>query len=261
MMTILQTMQHQVLLQCEEQRQQREDTRQLIAAMTEANKKRPPTLPPISDIKHLEQELRRFKLHMDVHKVSRAKWPIELQAIFKGDALDAFLAVPASDANSYDAVKDALLIHAGISPTDRLQRLLHFNPCRGATAAQFFGVAKDILNNLQRNLTTKQFIDQLALEFTYRAAQPHITSFVHALHQPKPIEAICELDQYVVARDQDHDKIWKRVSINHQAQWPQMTSHTLHYEQTQSPPTSFNLSHQPDRALTASTKKETSSYK
>ena len=44
LMTILQTMQHQVLLQCEEQRQQREDTRQLIAAMTEANKKRPPTL-------------------------------------------------------------------------------------------------------------------------------------------------------------------------------------------------------------------------
>ena len=34
LMTILQTMQHRVLLQCEEQRQQREDTRQLIAAMT-----------------------------------------------------------------------------------------------------------------------------------------------------------------------------------------------------------------------------------
>ena len=39
LMTILQTKQHQVLLQCEEQLQQREDTRQLITAMTEANKK------------------------------------------------------------------------------------------------------------------------------------------------------------------------------------------------------------------------------
>ena len=123
---------------------------------------------------------------MDAHKVSRAKWPIELQAILKGDALDAFLAVPASDANSYDVVKDALLIHAGISPTDCLQRLLHFNPRRGATAAQFFSMAKYILINLQRNLTTEQFIDQLVLEFTYRAAQPHITSFVRALHRPKP---------------------------------------------------------------------------
>ena len=108
----------------------------------------------------------------------------------KGDALDAFLAVPASDANSYDAVKDALLIHAGISPTDRLQRLLHFNPRRGAMAAQFYGMVEDILNNLQRNLTTEQLIDQLALEFSYRATQRHITSFVRTLHRPKPIEAI-----------------------------------------------------------------------
>ena len=54
-----------------------------------------------------------------------------------GDALEAFLAIPASDAISYVAVKDTLLIHAGISPTDRLQCLLHFNPCRGAMAAVF----------------------------------------------------------------------------------------------------------------------------
>ena len=62
------------------------------------------------------------------------------------------------------------------------------------------------------------YTDQLVLELTYRAAQPHITSFVRVLHRPKPIEAIRELDQYVVARDQDHDKIWKHANIKLQAQ-------------------------------------------
>ena len=80
---------------------------------------------------------------MDVYKVPHTKWSTELQAILKGDALYAFLAVPPDDVGCYNTVKTALLVHAGVAPTDGLQRLLHFSPCSGATDAQFFATAKD----------------------------------------------------------------------------------------------------------------------
>ena len=67
---------------------------QLGAALKEAKQTKSPILPPISDVKHLEQELHDFELHMDVYKLPCAKWTTKLQAILKGDALDAFLAVP-----------------------------------------------------------------------------------------------------------------------------------------------------------------------
>ena len=122
------------------------------------------------------------------------KWPSGLQAILKGDVLDAYLAKPVTIPSNYEVIKTVLLLQAGVSHNDHVQRLLHFNPRHGYTTAQYFSNSKDFLTNLSSSLTKDQFIDLLSLEFTYRAIQPHIVSFVHTLHRPTPLDSIREID-------------------------------------------------------------------
>ena len=72
---------------------------------------------------------------MSVYGMPTDKWPFELHAILKGDVLDAYLAIPVTNPSNYEVIKTALLVQAGVLPNDRLQRLLHFNPRHGSTAA------------------------------------------------------------------------------------------------------------------------------
>ena len=66
-----------------------------------------------------------------------------------------------------------------------------------------------------------QFIQTLALEFTFRTADPQITSFVRALQRQKPADCVHELDQYMVTRGFKHEKLWKRPSNRLRPQWQQ----------------------------------------
>ena len=59
-------------------------------------------------------------------------------------------------------------------------------------------------------MSLSDFVDHLALEMTYKVAAPHISAFVRALHRPKPHQLVCELDEYVVSRSMDYDKLWRR---------------------------------------------------
>ena len=117
--------------------------------------------------------------------------------ILQDDALAAFLALPASQANNHDAIKTALLVRAGISTTSSIQALLQLNPKFGATAAQFYGSTKDTLTSFAFGMSLSDFIDHLALEMTYKVVAPHISAFVQALHRPKSHQSVCELDEYV----------------------------------------------------------------
>ena len=109
-----------------------------------------------------------------------------------------------------DAIKAALLVRAGISTTSSIQALFQLNPKFEATAAQFYGSTKDALTSFASGMSLSDFIDHLALEMTYKVAAPHISAFVRALHRPKSHQSVCELDEYVVSRSMDHDKLWRR---------------------------------------------------
>ena len=97
---------------------------------------RPPTLLMIRGNRHIVQDLGRFEQHiMKAYSISTDRWSAELRAILKDDALDAFLSVPTADTNSYEAVKSAILVRAGIATHSRFQKFLQFNPRFNETAA------------------------------------------------------------------------------------------------------------------------------
>ena len=181
----------------------------LVSAITNSKAQRPPSLPPIRGDRRLEDDLKRFEQHMTAFRVPQERWSTELRMILQDDALAAFLALPTSQANNYDAIKTALLVRAGISTTSSIQALLQLNPKFGATAAQFYGSVKDALTSFASGMSLSDFIDHLALEMTYKVATPHISAFVRALHRPKSHQSVCELDEYVVSRSMDHDKLWR----------------------------------------------------
>ena len=122
---------------------------------------------------------------MKAYSISTDRWSAELRAIPKDDTLDASLSVPTADTNSYEAVKSAILVRVRteIATHSRFQKFLQFNPRFNETAAQYFGTATDILGKLAEGLTMDQFVQSLALEFTFRTADPQITSFVRALQR------------------------------------------------------------------------------
>ena len=151
------------------------------------------------------------------------------------DALDPFLSVPTADSNSYEAVKSAILVRAGIATHSQFQKFLQFNPRFNETAAQYFGTATDILRKLAEGLTMDQFIQTLALEFTLHTAYPQIISFVRALQRQKPRDYIHELDQYMVTRGFEHDKLWKRPSNRLRPQWQQRPQSSQSSATTTSP--------------------------
>ena len=190
--------------------QQQQQTNMLVSAITNSKAQRPPSLPPIRGDRRLEDDLKRFEQHMTAFRVPQERWSTELRMILQDDALAAFLALPTSQANNYDAIKTALLVRAGISATSSIQALLQLNPKFGATAAQFYGSTKDALTSFASGMSLSDFIDHLALEMTYKVATPHISAFVRALHRPKSHQSVCELDEYVVSRSMDHDKLWRR---------------------------------------------------
>ena len=101
-----------------------------------------------------------------------------------------------------------------------MNTFLNFQPKPGATATHYFGIAMDILNSLDTNLTHEQFKENLALEYTYKAAAPHITS-LRALRLSSPHEYVTELDQYVVARQMESDHLWRYKQPKQPPHWTQ----------------------------------------
>ena len=104
---------------------------------------------------------------MDIHKVPCSKWPSELQALLKGDVLDAFLSISSAECINYDTMRNSLLVQAGISPSSKFQRLLQSAPKHGSTAAQYYGLTKDIITKLIKDLMWNQAMEKLSLEITY----------------------------------------------------------------------------------------------
>ena len=231
--------------------QQQQQTNMLVSAITNSKAQRPPSLPPIRGDRRLEDDLKRFEQHMTAFRVPQERWSTELRMILQDDTLAAFLALPTSQANNYDAIKTALLVCAGISMTSSIQALLQLNPKFGATAAQFYGSTKDALTSFASRMSLSDFIDHLALEMTYKVATPHISAFVRALHRPKSHQSVCELDEYVVSRSMDHDKLWRRsIPRQHPSEHVQYQSMSCSNPQKQhfSDPTPIPQSHNQPRS-------------
>ena len=117
---LLQTMQQQLQLsqqQLQQQLKQQDQTQKLVSAINEFKNSIPPTL--IRGDRQIEDDLRRFEQHMEAYSIPKAKWPAELRTILKDEALAAFMTVPPADINNYDKIKTAILVWAGISPTNK----------------------------------------------------------------------------------------------------------------------------------------------
>lgn len=59
---------------------------------------------------------------MIAYNIPKTKWPAELRAILKDNALAAFLAVAPTNSNNYEKIKTATLTRAGISTTSRFPK-------------------------------------------------------------------------------------------------------------------------------------------
>ena len=172
---------------------------------------KPPPLPPIVGNRNVEEDLLRFEQHMAAYDLLRQRWPAHLRPALKEDALCAFFEIPAADADDYDLVKAAILTRAGVIPISKLQQLLLLIPKKaGQAAAQTYGELKAVLNTVVGKMTLIDATETFALELTYRMTAPHIVAAVRALDKLTPAAAIKELDQYVVVRGLQHDKLWDR---------------------------------------------------
>ena len=94
----------------------------LITTLANKDDNKLPSIPHIQADENLEAELVRFEHVMVNYKVSKDKWPSKLYPILTGKALDIYLRMPPTDTA---AIKDALLLNAGITPENKLQELLH----------------------------------------------------------------------------------------------------------------------------------------
>ena len=70
------------------------------------SKEHPPALPPIHSHMNIELNLRQFEEHiMTTYGINKSKWPAELRAILRDEALQAFLATSRGESYDYEEVK------------------------------------------------------------------------------------------------------------------------------------------------------------
>ena len=147
---------------------------------------------------------------MTSYGIAHTRWASELRILLKDDALSAFLAIPTTQAADYGHVKTTLLIRSGISLSSKIQELLQLQPKPHLTAAQYFGTGLDALPAFAGEMTVQVFATQLMLEIVFKVAVPHISASVRALHKPTALDAVHEMDQYIVTRGLNIDKLWKK---------------------------------------------------
>ena len=70
---------------------------------------KPPQLPPIEGGPQGEAEILRFEKHMQAYSIPTTKWATELRTLLRGDLTNASLSIPAEQADSYEALKMAML--------------------------------------------------------------------------------------------------------------------------------------------------------
>ena len=194
-----------------------------------------PSIPHIQADKNLEAELVSFEHVMVNYKVPKDKWPSKLP-ILTGKALDIYLRMPSTDTASYAAIKDVLLLNAGITPENKLQELLLMNAPTSLTAMDAYGRIKGIFQRYSHGMTIEQFVNHLSKEVIFRLAAPHITSFVRALHLSKPVAFMKELDRYILTRHLHLDKLWQSSQTHSTAY--EHHFHTQHISQPHTMPQS-----------------------
>ena len=183
------------------------------------SKERPPALPPIHSLINIELNLRQFEEHMTTYGINKSKWPAELRAILRDEALQAFLATPRGESYDYEEVKKAILTRAGVSTTARVQQTFSFTPSTTRTASQVFADIKDTWTDFSRGMKTiEEFIEALSLECVFKMTAPHIQAAVRQLHCKDVRKAVEEIDNYVIHRELATNKIWKR-NYPLQSQW------------------------------------------
>ena len=212
------------------------ENQRLITTLANKDDNKLPSIPHIQADENLEAELVRFEHVMVNYKVSKDKWPSKLYPILTGKALDIYLRMPPTDTASYAAIKDALLLNAGITPENKLQELLLMNAPTGQTAMDAYGRIKGIFQRYCLGMTIEQFVNHLSKEVVFRLAAPHITSFVRALHLSEPVAFMKELDQYILTRHLHLDKLWQSSQTRSTAYKHQF--HTQHISQSHTMPQS-----------------------
>ena len=216
------------------------ENQRLITTLANKDDNKLPSIPHIQADENLEAELVRFEHVMVNYNVSKDKWPSKLYPILTGKALDIYLRMPPTDTASYAAIKDALLLNAGITPENKLQELLLMNAPTGQTAMDAYGRIKGIFQRYSQGMTIEQFVNHLSKEVVFRLAAPHITSFVRALHLSEPVDFMKELDQYILSRHLHRDKLWQSSQTRSTAYKHQF--HTQHISQPHTMPQSYDQS-------------------
>ena len=75
---------------------------------------------------------------MQAHSIPTTKWVAELRTLLRGDQTNSSLSIPAEHADSYEALKTALLTRMGVTTASRFKLWFEPKPKGNETMSKYF---------------------------------------------------------------------------------------------------------------------------
>ena len=188
-----------------EQVQQLTETMQTLAMAHAKPPIRPPKLRTLAGGAQVDEELTRFEKHMATLGVPQREWVSHLEPLLQGEALTAYLAVPADLIADYNAVKDAICQRMGISVASYQKRWWDAKPEGTESATQLAARMTDLAGKAAKNCTTTaEVLDMFTREHFFRVIPAHIAQWVRGKEPKTTREAATLTDNYIRDRNLDH---------------------------------------------------------
>ena len=170
---------------------------------------KPPQLPPIQAGPQGEDEILRFEKHMQVYSIPTTKWAAELRTLLRGDLTDASLSIPAEHADSYEALKTALLTRMGVTTASRFELWFEPKPKGNETMAQVFHRTLDIgIACLKECESMEECAKLVTTELMYKLVATNISALIRAQKPANTTEFVQAADLYISGSRLDRSKLW-----------------------------------------------------
>ena len=146
---------------------------------------------------------------MQASSIPTTKWAAELRTLLRGDLTNASLSIPAEHADSYEALKTALLTRMGVTTASRFELWFEPKSKGNETMAHVFHRTLDVgIACLKECESVEECAKLVTTELMYKLMAPNISALIRAQKPANTTEFVQAADLYISGSRLDRSKLW-----------------------------------------------------
>ena len=146
---------------------------------------------------------------MQAYSIPTTKWAAELRTLLRGDLTNASLSIPAEQADSYEALKTAVLTRMGVTTASRFELWFEPKPKGNETMAQVFHRTLGIeIACLKECESVEECAKLVTTELMYKLVAPYISALNRAQKPANTTEFVHAAYLYISGSRLDRSKLW-----------------------------------------------------